>query len=175
MKEILLNAQQTLLNDQINLTSVRVVGEDGTQHGIMSSKEAQNIAIDKNLDLVLIAPNSNPPVCKVIDWGKHQFAQKKKSKESKGKQTVVEVKEIQIRPTIDPHDLETKLNHVRKFLSKGKHVRFSMRFRGRENSHSQIGMDLMKDVLKTLENDITVEKPPVLNGNTIIMVVSPTK
>lgn len=140
--------QQTLLNEQINLISVRVIDEDGTQYGIMSSKEAQEIAIKRDLDLVLIAPTSKPPVCKVIDWGKHQFDQKKRAKEAKGKQSVIEVKEIQVRPTIDPHDLETKLRNARKFLDKGKHVRFSMRFRGRENSHSEIGMNLMKEVLK---------------------------
>lgn len=162
-----------LLNEQINLPSVRVIDEDGTQYGVMPSKEAQKIASNKNVDLVLIAPQSTPPVCKVIDWGRHLFAQKKKAKESKGKQTVVEVKEIQLRPTIDAHDLETKLNHVKKFLGKGKHVRFSMRFRGRENSHSEIGMALMKEVLKTLEKEVKVEKPPILNGNTIIMIVSP--
>lgn len=173
IKEILLNKHQPLLNEQINITAVRVVGDDGTQHGIMSSKEAQNLATSKNVDLVLIVPDSNPPVCKIIDWGKHQFAQKKRAKESKNKQTTIDVKEIQLRPAIDPHDLETKLNRVRKFLAKGKHVRFSMRFRGRENSHTEIGMNLMKDVLKTLGDGVIVEKPPVLSGNTIIMIVTP--
>lgn len=167
-------SQTTLLNEQINIASVRVIDEDGTQYGIMPSSEAQKIASRKNVDLVLVAPDSKPPVCKVIDWGKHQFSQKKKIKEAKEKQAVIEVKEIQLRPTIDPHDLETKLNKVRKFISKGKHVRFSMRFRGRENSHPEIGMKLMREVLTTLENDVIVEKQPVLNGNTIIMVVTPS-
>lgn len=168
-----MNPKAPLLNRQINLSSVRVVDAKGTQHGIMSSDSAYNLAQTENLDLVLITPNASPPVCKIIDWGKHQFNMKKRAKESKAKQTVIDIKEIQLRPTTDTHDLQTKIKHAIKFISKGKHVRFQMRFRGRETSHSDIGMKIMKNILETLGDSIIIEKHPVLNGRNITMLVSP--
>jgi len=168
-----LNTQETLLNDQINFDSVRVIDDEGNQKGIMSSREARLAALAKGLDLVLVAPNASPPVCKIIDWGRFLFESKKKSKASKVKQSVVDTKEIQLRPTIDTHDLETKLNQVRKFIEKGKHVRFVMKFKGREATHSKIGMDVMNGVVEELSDLVTVEKAPVFNGNSIFMVLIP--
>lgn len=169
-----MNTHKTLLNEQIDLHSVRVVDGDGEQHGIMTSKSAFDLAQTKGLDLVLISPEANPPVCKIINWGKYQFEMKKRAKESKAKQTVVATKEVQLRPNIDVHDLETKLNKAKKFLEKGKHVRFHMRFRGREASHAEIGMTMMNNILETLGDSVVIEKQPVLNGKNIIMLVAPT-
>jgi len=168
-----LNTQKTLLNEDIVLHSVRVVDHDGEQQGIMTSAAAFELAQGQGLDLVLISSEATPPVCKIIDWGKYQFENKKRAKESKAKQTVVDTKEVQFRPTIDIHDLETKMNKARKFLERGKHVKFVMRFRGRETTHSEIGMDIMKNILESLGDSVVIEKPPLLNGRNIIMLVSP--
>lgn len=168
-----MNTPTPLLNEQIKFESVRVIDSDGTQHGIMPSDSAYRLARTENKDLVLVSPEANPPVCKIIDWGKHLYELKKRAKVSKAKQTVVDIKEIQLRPTTDTHDIETKMNQVRKFLDKGKHVRFHMRFRGREATHAEIGMNMMNNILETLGDSVNIEKKPVLNGKNIIMIVSP--
>lgn len=168
-----MNIQDTLLNEQIRFDSVRVVDAEGNQKGIMSSREALTEAERAGLDLVLISKDAKPPVCRIIDWKKHLFDLKKKTKETKAKQNTVDTKEIQLRPNIDKHDLETKLNHTRRFIENGKHVKFVMRFRGRENSHTDIGMSLMKGVIDELGELVSVDKQPVLNGNTILMVLVP--
>ena len=168
-----MNIQDTLLNEQIRFGSVRVVDSDGNQKGIMSSKEALTMAEKEGLDLVLVSEEANPPVCRIIDWKKHLFDQKKRKKEAKAKQNTIDVKEIQLRPTIDTHDLDTKINHVKKFIEKGKHVKFVMKFKGREASHSELGMDVMNKVIEEMGETVTVEKPPVLNGNTIFMLLVP--
>ena len=118
---------------------MRLIGDDGEQLGIMSSKEAQNLALSKNLDLVKISPNSNPPVCKIMDFGKYKYELAKKEKESKKKQKVVSVKEIRLRPMIDKHDLETKANMAKKFLESGDKLKVTIRFRGRELGHKEMG------------------------------------
>ena len=169
----MLNTTKLLLNEQIKFESVRVIDSNGTQHGIMPSEAAYRLALNENKDLVLVSPEANPPVCKIVDWGKHLYELKKRAKESKAKQTVIDTKEIQLRPTTDSHDIETKMNQVRKFLDKGKHVRFHMRFRGREASHAEIGMTMMNDILEKLGDSVNIDKKPVLNGKNIIMIVSP--
>ena len=168
-----MNTQDTLLNDQITFDAVRVIDGEGNQKGIMSSKEARLEAQASGLDLVLVAPSATPPVCKIIDWGRYMFETKKKMKESKVKQNVIDIKEIQLRPSIDVHDLETKLNQVKKFIEKGKHVKFVMKFKGREATHSKIGMDVMNEIIETLGDLIIVEKAPVFTGNMILMIVIP--
>ena len=160
-----------LVNDQIDVSHVRVVAE-GDQLGIMRTNDALREARRQSLDLVLVAPNANPPVAKIIDWGKHQYEASKRAKAAKAKQTKIEVKEIQLRPVTDNHDLDVKMKRARKFLSEGKKVRFHMKFRGREASHAEIGMEMMKDILESLD-DIQIEKHPVLNGMNIVMVVAP--
>ena len=171
----MLKSDETLLNEQIKYSSIRVSDSEGNQLGIMSSRDAYSIALRRNLDLVLVAPNANPPVCKIIDWGKHLFELKKKKKAAKSKQTVIETKEIQLRPTTDKHDIETKLRHAQKFIEKGKHVRFNMRFRGRENTHVEIGMKVMNNIIERFGDSVTIEKQPVKNGNSLTMVFSPNK
>ena len=146
-----MNTHKNLLNEDIKLHSVRVVDGNGEQHGIMTSDAAYSLAQSKSMDLVLISPEAKPPVCKIIDWGRHQYDMKKRAKESKSKQTVIDTKEVQLRPTTDVHDLETKMNKAKKFLEKGKHVRFHMRFRGREASHSEIGMEVMNNARRRMD------------------------
>lgn len=167
------NEDQTLVNNQIKLSEVRVIDDNG-QIGVMDSREAYEIARGRKLDLVLVAPTANPPVCKIIDWGKYQYQSKKKAKAAKAKQTVIEVKEIQLRPVTDTHDLEIKLRRAQKFLNEGKKVKFHMKFRGREASHSEIGMQIMLDIPENLI-DCVIEKTPSLQGLNIFMVVAPAK
>ena len=163
-----------LVNDRIHFEQVRVIDSDGTQLGIMKTYDALGRAKSQKLDLVLVAEKAKPPVCKIVDRGKELYKAKKKANAAKKKQVVVETKEIQLRPVTDKHDLETKLKRAQGFLDKGKRVRFHMKFRGRERTHSEIGMAVMNGILDTLEN-ITVEKQPVLNGPNILMIVAPEK
>ena len=163
-----------LVNDRIHFEQVRVIDSDGTQLGIMKTYDAIRQAKSQKLDLVLVAERANPPVCKIVDHGKEMYKAKKKANAAKKKQTVVETKEIQLRPVTDKHDLETKLKRAQGFIDKGKRVRFHMKFRGRERTHSHLGMEMMEDILVTLEN-ITVEKQPVLSGPNILMIVDPYK
>lgn len=163
-----------LVNDRIKYAQVRVIDSDGTQLGVMNTQDAIRKAKFQKLDLVLVAENANPPVCKIVDRGKELYKAKKKANAAKKNQTVVETKEIQLRPVTDKHDLETKLKRAQGFLDKGKRVRFHMKFRGRERTHSEIGMDMMNDILDTLVN-IKVEKAPSLSGPNILMIVAPQK
>ena len=168
------NKNVQLVNDRIQFEQVRVIDSDGTQLGIMNTQDALRRAKSQKLDLVLVAEQARPPVCKIVDRGKELYKAKKKANAAKKKQTVVETKEIQLRPVTDKHDLETKLKRAQGFIDKGKRVRFHMKFRGRERTHSHLGMDMMNDILGVLEN-ITVEKEPALNGPTILMIVAPEK
>ena len=161
-----------IIDDQIQATQVRLIDSDGTQVGIVDTREAQIRASNQNLNLVLVSENANPPVAKIMDFGKAQYDAKKKAKAARAKQTVVITKEIQLRPVTDTGDLDRKVNAAKKFLGKGNLVRFSMRFRGREMSHSEIGMTLMEQILVDLGEEITILKAPALSGNTILMVVS---
>ena len=141
---------QALLNEEINLKEIRVVTADGEPLGIMSSKEALKLAYEKELDLVMIAPQATPPVCKIMDYGKFCFEKQKREKEAKKKQQTVELKEIQLSCRIDTHDYETKLNQTKKFLTSGNKVRVVMKFRGREMSHMAIGRELLEKFLEDL-------------------------
>lgn len=168
-----MSKNKVLVNDEINLAQVRLIDHDGQQLGIMSSRDALAKAQVQNLDLILKSNDAEPPVCKIGDWGKEKYDHKKQKKSSRKKQTRVDVKEIQLRPVTEAHDLNIKVKRAKKFLDEGKKVRFSMRFRGRESSHSEIGMKMMNEILTTLGEDITVEKKPSLNGQNILMVVAP--
>ena len=161
-----------ILDDQIRAVQVRLIDSDGSQVGIVNTSEAQRRASIQNLNLVLVSENANPPVAKILDFGKAQYDAKKKAKAAKVKQTIVITKEIQLRPVTDVGDLNRKINDAKKFLGKGNLVRFSMRFRGREMSHSEIGMTMMEQIIEDLGEEITILKPPILNGNQILMVVS---
>ena len=161
-----------ILDDQIQATQVRLIDSDRTQVGIVDTREAQIRASNQKLNLVLVSENANPPVAKIMDFGKAQYDAKKKAKADRAKQTVVITKEIQLRPVTDTGDLNRKVSDAKKFLGKGNLVRFSMRFRGREKSHSEIGMTMMQQIIADLGEEVTIIKQPVLNGNQILMVVS---
>lgn len=164
---------QTLINEAIDVREVRVVDAEGQPLGIMSSREALRLAYDKDMDLVLIAPQAQPPVCKIMDYGKYCFEKQKREKEAKKKQQTVELKEIQISYRIDTHDYETKLNQARKFLSSGNKVRVVMKFRGREMSHMAMGRDILEKFLADTHEVGSCDKKPVLEGRFMSMVINP--
>ena len=141
--------------------------------GIMSSDQALQLAYDKSLDLVMMSPDANPPVCKIMDYGKYRFEKDKREKEAKKKQQVVELKEIQLSPRIDTHDFETKAKHARKFLEAGNKVRVVMRFRGREMSHMAIGREIIDRFAEFCSEVGNVDKKPAVDGRIMSMVISP--
>ena len=164
---------QTLLNEDITQKEIRVITADGEPLGIMSSKEALKIAYEKELDLVMVAPQATPPVCKIMDYGKFCFEKQKREKEAKKKQQTVELKEIQLSCRIDTHDYETKMNQAKKFLTAGNKVRVVMKFRGREMSHMAIGRDILEKFLEDTKEVGSCDKKPVLDGRFMSMVISP--
>ena len=164
-----------MINEQIRDKEVRLIGPDGEQLGIMSAKEAYFKAKDANLDLVKIAPTAKPPVCKIIDYGKYRYELARKAKEAKKKQKTVETKEIRLSPNIDTNDLNTKVNQARKFLSKGAKVKVSLRFRGREMAHRDVGREILDSFYKELEDVSTVDKPAKMDGRSMVMFLSATK
>ena len=149
------------------------MGADGSQLGIMSSKEALRIATEQNMDLVRIAPQATPPVCKIMDYGKFKFEQQKREKEARKNQKVVEIKEIRMSINIGDHDFETKLGHARKFLEEGNKVKASIRFRGREMARASMGSDVMKRFAEALADYGTVDKEPKLEGRSMQMFIAP--
>ena len=161
------------LNEEIRDKEVRLIGADGAQLGIMSSADAQRLAYEKDLDLVKIAPNATPPVCKIIDYGKYRFEQMKKEKEAKKNQRVVEVKEVRMSPNIDTNDFNVKLKNAQKFLKEGNRVKVTVRFRGREMAHTSIGEVLLKQFGESCAEIATVEKNPKLEGRLMTMFLSP--
>ena len=161
------------VNTEIRAPKVRVVTEDGEQIGILNIKEALFKAEQMGKDLVEIAPNANPPVCKIIDFGKFRYQQTKKEKESKKAQHQVKVKEIKLRPNIDDHDLNTKLNHAKDFLLKGNKVRFICMFKGRQMLHIDLGTKLLNHVIERLAEMSTVESPVKLFGRNMSVVLAP--
>lgn len=150
-----------------------MIGADGAQLGIMSARDALNLAAEKNLDLVKIAPQATPPVCKIIDYGKYRFEQAKREKEAKKNQRVVEIKEIRLSLNIDTHDFETKRNHAIRFLNDGNKVKVSIRFRGREMGHPELGADIMKRSAESLADTANVDKPAKLEGRNMLMFLAP--
>ena len=169
------NKNNELINDAIRFPQVRLIGPDGEQLGIMSSREAQIKANSFELDLYCIAPQAQPPVCKILNYSKYRFEQQKKAKEAKKNQHVVELKEIQLTPQIGAHDLETKARAATKFLQAGNKVKVGVRFRGRQLSHTEIGMDVMNSFISMLSEYSNVEKQPNLDGRWLIAVLAPLK
>ena len=161
-----------MINEQIRDKEVRVIGEDGEQLGIMSSREAFKLAQEAELDLVKIAPKAQPPVCKIIDYGKYRYEQARKDKEAKKKQKTIEVKEIRISPNIDTNDLNTKVNNAKKFITKGNKVKVTLRFRGREMTHVQQSKHILDDFAEALKDVASVEKPAKLEGRNMSMVLT---
>lgn len=167
--------KEQLINEEIREKEVRVVGAQGEQLGIMSSARALDIAMEKNLDLVLIAPQGVPPVCRIMDFGKHKFEQAKRDKEARKNQKIVETKEIRLSLKIDRHDLETKLKHAASFLGAGDKVKVSIRFRGREVAHANQGTALMEKVAEALGELGKIDKLPKMEGRSMVMFITPLK
>ena len=161
------------LNEEIRDKEVRLIGADGAQLGIMSSADAQRLAYEKDLDLVKIAPNATPPVCKIMDYGKFRFEQMKKEKEAKKNQRVVEVKEVRMSLNIDTNDFNTKVNQAAKFLAQGHKLKVSIRFRGREMAHTNLGLDVHHRFAEALAGKGVVDKQPKLEGRSMMMFMSP--
>lgn len=163
---------ELFINEQIRDKEVRVVGAQGEQLGIMSTKEAQKLADDAGLDLVKIAPTAKPPVCKIVDYGKYRYEQVRREKEAKKKQKTVEIKEIRLSPNIDTNDLNTKMNAARKFISKGDKVKITLRFRGREMAHMANSKHILDDFAENLADIATVEKAPKVEGRSMTMFLT---
>lgn len=163
---------ETIINEQIRDKEVRLIGENGEQLGIMSSRDAYQKAQEAGLDLVKIAPTAKPPVCKIFDYGKYRYEQLRKDKEAKKKQKITEVKEIRLTPNIDTNDFNTKANAARKILVKGDKVKISLRYRGREMAHLSSGKQILDDMFKALEDVAVLDKPAKLEGRSMIMFLS---
>ena len=161
-----------MINGQIRDKEVRVISEDGEQLGIMSSKDAMKLAREAELDLVKIAPKAQPPVCKIIDYGKYKYELARKEKEAKKKQKTVEVKEVRLSPNIDTNDLNTKMNNAKKFITKGNKVKVTLRFRGREMAHMQQSKHILDDFAEMLADVAVIEKPAKQEGRSMSMVLT---
>ena len=165
--------QELLINDEIREKEVRVIDSDGAQLGILSIKDALAIAAEKNLDLVEIAPTANPHVCRIMDYGKYKFEQVKREKEAKKNQKVIEVKEIRLSLNIDTNDFNTKLKQATKFLKDGNKVKVSVRFRGREMAHPELGTEMVQRFADGIAEFGSVDKMPKLEGRSMVMFLSP--
>ncbi|MCX7739011.1 MAG: translation initiation factor IF-3 [Hydrogenothermaceae bacterium] len=165
--------QELRINNHIKAREVRLITDEGQNLGIVSLEEALRLAQQKNLDLVEISPNANPPVCKIMDYGKYKFEQKKKEKEAKKKQHVQEVKEMKFKLNIEKHDYETKIKHIREFLQEGDKVRVWIWFRGRENVHPELGDKLAQRIIQDLSDISSVEKNPVKEGKNMMFTLIP--
>ena len=164
-----------MINEQIKDKEIRLIGEHGEQLGVMPSKHAFKIAQDANLDLVKIAPNAEPPVCRIIDYSKFRYEQARKEKENKKKQKTTETKEIQLTPGIADNDLNTKAGQARKFITKGNKVKVALRFRGREMAHQQAGMEIILSFCQKLEDVAVVDKPPKMEGRNLVVILAEKK
>ena len=161
-----------MINEQIRDREIRLIGEDGQQLGIMSSREAMKIAREAELDLVKIAPQAKPPVCKIIDYGKYRYELARKEKEAKKKQKTIEVKEVRLSPNIDSNDLNTKIASARKFIEKGNKVKVTLRFRGREMAHVQSSRHILDEFAKALEDIALVDKPAKMEGRRMALFLT---
>lgn len=164
-----------LLNEEINLPKVRLIGNNNEQLGIMSSREALAIAEEQNLDLVLMSPNAEPPVCKVMDYGKFKFDQAKKLKEQRKAQKTVDIKEIQLSMTIEKHDIDVKAKHAQKFLSAGDKVKVTIRMKGRQQARPEMGIEVMNTFFEVVKDFGVIEKAPEIMGRNIFMILAPIK
>lgn len=162
-----------MINEEIRDKEVRLIDADGSQLGIVSAKDAQKLANQKNLDLVKIAPQAAPPVCRIMDYGKYKFELAKKEKEARKNQHVINIKEVRISPSIDDHDFDTKVNHAQKFLKAGDKVKVTVRFRGREVNHSSLGASLLEKFAQNVSDVGVVEKQPKLEGKNMAMFLAP--
>jgi translation initiation factor IF-3 len=163
------------INREIRATSVRVIDVEGEQLGVLSLADALAEAAKTGLDLVEVSPTATPPVCRIMDYGKFRYQQSKKIQVSKKSQTVIQVKEIRLRPKTEEHDLGVKIKHVKKFLEQHNKVKISMMFRGREIAYTEIGRKIMEDIKSTLADECVIDQQPKLEGRSMVMIVSPKK
>lgn len=168
-----ISSKELQVNEEIRDKEVRLIGPDGSQLGIVSSAKALSIAVEHNLDLVKIAPQAVPPVCKVINYGKYRFEQAKREKEAKKNQHVMDIKEIRLSLNIDTHDFNTKLKHASRFIADGNKVKVSIRFRGREMGHPELGNEIMDKFASECSDFANVEKPAKLDGRNMLMFLAP--
>ena len=173
MEVLVIGIKEMQINEEITDKEVRLISNDGEQLGIVSAAQAQKLAAEKNLDLVKIAPQAKPPVCKIMDYGKYRFEQSKREKEAKKNQHVVEIKEIRMSPGIGVGDFNTKLKNAQKFLADGNRVKVSVRFRGREMAHTDIGKDLLVRFAEQCAEVATLDKEPKLEGRSMSIFLSP--
>lgn len=169
------NNQGDLVNEAIRFNEVLLIGPEGEQLGVMSSRDAQAKAYDYELDLFCVAPNGNPPVCKILDYGRYRYEQQKKAKEAKKHQQVTQVKPLRLSPVIEEHDFNTKLRHARRWLEEGIKVKVDMRFRGRLITRLEVGKTTMNQFIEELSDLGSVEQKPKLEGNVMSAVISPNK
>lgn len=160
------------INEQIRVREIRLIDDEGNQKGIVPTIDALRMARDEDLDLVEVSPNANPPVCKILDFGKYRFEMEKKLRDSKKNQKVLKLKEIRMQPKIGPGDLDTKAKHVQEFLAEGNKVKITIRFRGRELAHTELGYGVLQEVLKRLTSAYVVEKPAAMDGKFMSMIIS---
>jgi len=163
------------INEQIRVREVRLIQDGGEKQGIMSVMDALTLAREAGMDLVEVAPQAVPPVVKILDYGKFKFENEKRVRDSKKKQKLLKLKEIRMQPKIDDHDLDFKSKHVKDFLAEGNKVKVTVRFRGRELAHTELGLDVLKDVLARIEGEYVMDKSPAMEGRFMSMVLSPKK
>ena len=161
------------INEQIRVREVRLIDDEGEQKGIVPTIEALSMAKERSLDLVEVAPTANPPVCKILDYGKYRFETEKKLRDSKKKQKLLKMKEIRMQPKIGSGDLDFKSKHIQEFLNEGNKVKVTVRFRGRELAHTDLGLVVLQEVLKRLNDDYVVEKQPAMEGRFMSMTLNP--
>ena len=175
MEVLVISTKELFINDDIRAKEVRMLDEEGEQLGIMSLEEAKAYAYERELDLVMIAPQATPPVCRSMDYGKYRYEQGKREKEAKKKQQTVEVKEVQLSCRIDVHDFETKANRANKFLSDGNKVRVCLRFKGREIAHQELGREMLAKFAEACSELGSIDKKPTLEGRQLTMFIAPNK
>ena len=161
------------INEMIRVREVRLIDDEGNQKGIVPTPEALKMAKEKELDLVEVSPNATPPVCKILDYGKYRFEQEKKLRDSKKNQKVLKMKEIRMQPKIGSGDLDTKAKHIQEFLNEGDKVKVTIRFRGRELAHTDLGFEVLNEVLKRLTSAYNIDKPAAMDGRNMSMTISP--
>ncbi|MDP2182388.1 MAG: translation initiation factor IF-3 [Actinomycetota bacterium] len=170
-----ISAVEPRVNERIRVPRVRLIGVDGSQLGLFATADALRIADDQNLDLVEVAPNSDPPVCRIMDFGKYKYEQAMKAKQARKHQTTIQIKEIKFRPKIDKHDYETKKRHVVRFLEAGAKVKVTIMFRGREMVHAERGLAILERLAGELEHLAIIESPPKLEGRNMFTLMAPIK
>jgi translation initiation factor IF-3 len=162
------------INNRIRAREVRLIDENGTQVGIISIREAQQLAEDRGLDLVEVAPNAVPPVCRLLDYGKFRYEQSKKEREARKNQKQADLKQLRLMPKTDDHDIQVKANQARRFLLAGDKVKFNVRFRGREMAHPDIGREMLEQIAEMLRDIVVIEQKPLMEGRVLSMLVAPT-